>query len=255
MAEVAGELDEFDALGAVFDVAEVPVVVGEGDAAARVVGLFALHRGVREPAGEVHHRVVERPPDAADPHRDDLQARAVGVVEGEDLPRLLERFGGVAGLDGKRIGFAEGALREAVVDGDGGREGEAFDLGVAGGLEDADEAVHIDPVVLAGAEGGDAGDGEVDDVLRLVLLGEFLDDAGLGDVGFFDDDALAELVFDEGGLAPGLVVGDDDVLARVHERFGRVQADEPHSAGDENRHLWSPPLVLAFSARRAPQGA
>src|SRR5262245_30656884 len=98
------------------------------------------------------------------------------------------------------------------------------------------ETCDIGPQVIHWSQSTQAGDGQVCDVVNLVLLPERHQPFACGDIHLLNLHALVVFVLNETGLPPSLEVGDHHVFTHVQEGTSRVQSDEPHPTCDERCH-------------------
>ena len=128
--QFVSHLEELDGRGAVLDIksARIVLCIRRSTSHARKIGRHAFRRRVTDSTGRGGQAVVKRPERATDAQRHHLEIRPEGVVQPEDLQRLLECLGGIARVYGQERFFAERTLGEAGIDSYGAGQAHAPDI-------------------------------------------------------------------------------------------------------------------------------
>jgi len=174
------------------------------------------------------------PPSTADAQRDRVELGLGRVEVRVHLHALLEGRNLRGRGHRQRRVLPIGAARDSAVDGDRAAERDASQAKRARGLEHVLEARRVEVIVGLGREAARGRGHEVHDAVDLVAADHLEHFVGVGHVHLGDHDARAEVALEYVRDAAGAVLREDDALADLEESQGRVQADEPHAADDQN---------------------
>ena len=164
--------------------------------------------------------------------RDHRSLRVVGRRPGRESSRRARRF------DLEGLIFPEWSF-EPAIDSHRTPDAEPPHALNSRGLEQIDEAEHVDPKILSGRERGKARHRQVNDAVHIVFPDERQAIKRARRVQAFHDYPLAKFILQKARLAPRPEPRDDDIFPRVQKFPGRMKTDKSHASGNQN-HL--PPL-------------
>jgi hypothetical protein len=118
------------------------------------------------------------------------------------------------------------------------------------GLEDVNQALHVDREVLQRRQRAETRDRKVKYLVDLVRTSDLVQPGLVGHVELLDLRPLAQFVLNEVRLARYAVLRQHHVLAKVQQRPRRMQADEPQAARNQGCHIKSPPSMRCETSER-----